>query len=127
MNNLRNIPGYYYGKLNPAILRVEYLLIIMLLDEEKKKLFKIQTSSQASATSAYSSADIKRRKVEAERIANEARETARPKDRIQRSNILKEPLTGGILQRELVILSVNLFKHETFTKSTSNPDASFQG
>ncbi|RDL38246.1 uncharacterized protein BP5553_02586 [Venustampulla echinocandica] len=74
-----DIPGYYY-------------------DKEKKKYFKIQSGSPASA--AYSSQDVKRRKTRDEKTEATAFAIARQKGRIHRPKLLREPLTGGILARE---------------------------
>lgn len=81
MDNIREIPGYYY-------------------DTEKKKYFKIQASGQAPPSSAYSSKDVKRRKIKDERSAALARETARQQGRIRRSRVLEAPLLGRFLDRE---------------------------
>ncbi|RDW83196.1 hypothetical protein BP5796_04687 [Coleophoma crateriformis] len=73
-----DIPGYYY-------------------DQDKKKYFKIQAGTSGSA---YSSRDVKRRKVlDAEAEAASER-SARQQGRIRRSAILNAPSAGGILERE---------------------------
>lgn len=78
----------------------QYSITNTLLDEEKKKYFKIQASSAGPASSAYSSEDVKRRKLRDEKEAEAARFQERRKYRIRRSNILQERLAGGLLQRE---------------------------
>ncbi|KAG4442239.1 hypothetical protein IFR05_002288 [Cadophora sp. M221] len=72
----------------------------MYYDQEKKKYFKVQPSSAGPASSAYSSQDVKRRKLRDEHGAKAARDQARQKHRIQHSKLLTEPLIGGVLQRE---------------------------
>jgi hypothetical protein len=70
------------------------------LDNEKKKYFRIQANGTAPANSAYSSRDVKRRKLQDERSQAVDSEMARQKGRIRRSKTLETPLTGGILARE---------------------------
>ncbi|RDW71306.1 hypothetical protein BP6252_07869 [Coleophoma cylindrospora] len=66
-------------------------------DQDKKKYFKIQAGTSGSA---YSSRDVKRRKVlDAEAEAARVR-SARQQGRIRRSAILNAPSAGGILERE---------------------------
>jgi hypothetical protein len=72
----------------------------MSTDKEKKKYFKIQTSSAAPASSAYSSQDVKRRKTRCERAEARALSIARQRGRMKRSKIMAEPLAGGLLTRE---------------------------
>ena len=67
-------------------------------DQEKGKYFKIQATGAAPATSAYSSADVKRRKLMDGRTQAVKKEALRQKGRIRRS--ILDPLTGGILRRE---------------------------
>jgi hypothetical protein len=78
----------------------EFSLTHTLLDQDKKKYFKIQPSSAGPASSVYSSQDVKRRKLRDEKEAKAARDHAREKLRIQQSKLLTEPLIGGALQRE---------------------------
>lgn len=80
---IREIPGYYYDKL-------------------KKKYFKVQTSSAAPASSAYSSLDIKRRKLEDERSEALALGIARQKGLIQRSSGLRNSPLSELLAGENV-------------------------
>ncbi|KAH7370751.1 hypothetical protein BKA65DRAFT_23918 [Rhexocercosporidium sp. MPI-PUGE-AT-0058] len=72
----------------------------MYYDQEKKKYFKIQASSAGPASTAYSSQDVKRRKLRDEKAAEAARDKERRNRRIQQSNVLTQPLVGGALQRE---------------------------
>ncbi|KAL2066589.1 hypothetical protein VTL71DRAFT_2660 [Oculimacula yallundae] len=72
----------------------------MYYDSTKNKYFKIQPNSAGPASSAYSSQDVKRRRLRAEKEDEAAREQERRKRRIRRSEILERGLTGGILQRE---------------------------
>jgi hypothetical protein len=90
---------------------------LTLADAEKKKYFKIQASSQAPASSAYSSRDVKRRKIKAERSAAQARETASHKDRIRRSKVLGAPLAGGFLERECGYGDLGTCSARNFVKS----------
>jgi hypothetical protein len=71
-------------------------------DKVKKKYYKIQASSAAPATSAYSSHDIKRRKLEDERSEALALRMARQKGRIQRSGALQSSPLSGLLAGEKV-------------------------
>jgi hypothetical protein len=70
------------------------------IDKEKRKYFKIQASSAAPASSAYSSKDVKRRKLQDERSEAVTLRIARQRGRIQKSRILCEPMAGGFLARE---------------------------
>jgi len=97
-SQIRDIPGYYYGKSRIKGLAL-YNLLIRHKDKEKKKYFKIQNNSPAS--SAYSSQDVKRRKTRDEKNEERAEEAFRQRGRIQRSKILDAPLAGQILSREL--------------------------
>jgi hypothetical protein len=69
-------------------------------DRGKNKYFKIQASSTAPASSAYSSQDVKRRKLQDERSEAVAFGIAQQRGRIQRARILQEPVMGGFLARE---------------------------
>jgi hypothetical protein len=68
------------------------------VDSEKGKYFKIQAN--APSHSAYSSHDVKRRKIENE--AQQAQElvSQRLVGRVSRSRIFAAPLMGGFLSRE---------------------------
>jgi hypothetical protein len=70
------------------------------LDKEKKKYFKIQSSSAAPSSSAYSQQDVKKRKLNDKKAESRATAVARERGRIKRSKILLEPLAGGLLERE---------------------------
>jgi hypothetical protein len=67
-------------------------------DQEKGKYFKIRAPGTAPAASAYSSEDVKRRKLIDERTQALEKEVIRQKGRIRRS--ILDPLAGGILRRE---------------------------
>ena len=71
-----------------------------LLDKEKKKYFKIQSSGAAPPSSAYSQQDVKKRKLNDEKAKSRATAVARERGRIKRSKRLLEPLAGGFLERE---------------------------
>ncbi|KAF7880643.1 uncharacterized protein EAF02_007489 [Botrytis sinoallii] len=73
------LPGYYY-------------------DSEKKKYFKIQAN--APSGSAYSSHDVKRRKLDDENNKAESLRVQRNVGRIKRAKILESPMAGGFLSRE---------------------------
>jgi hypothetical protein len=93
------MPGMYYG--------IFELLTVsqsceshtnVSADEEKRRYSKIQATGAAPATSAYSSHDVKRRKLIDEKIQAIEQEAFRQKGRIRKS--ILDPLTGGILRRE---------------------------
>lgn len=79
-----------------------YLYLIICKDKLKKKYFKVQTSSAAPASSAYSSLDIKRRKLEDERSEALALGIARQKGLIQRSSGLRNSPLSELLAGEKV-------------------------
>ncbi|KAL3427545.1 hypothetical protein PVAG01_01053 [Phlyctema vagabunda] len=72
---VRQIPGYYY-------------------DQEKKKYFKVTSGT---GNSAYSSRDVKRRKVQDADAVETAHRAMREKDRIKRSKIMLSASAGGFL------------------------------
>jgi hypothetical protein len=74
--------------------------LISLLDKEKKKYFKIQSSGAAPPSAAYSQQDVKKRKLNDEKAKSGATAEARERGLIKRSRILLEPLAGGLLGRE---------------------------
>src|SRR4051812_24664095 len=98
MDRILEIPGYYYGRL---FLKGYRALVDYVIDREKKKYFKTLSSSSAPASSAYSSRDVKRRKIIDERAAMDALNLGRQKGRIKKSPILKAPSTGGFMARQL--------------------------
>lgn len=71
-----------------------------MVDKEKKKYFKIQSSGAAPPSSAYSQQDIKKRKLNDAKAESRALTIARERGRVKRSKILSEPLAGGLLARE---------------------------
>lgn len=93
-----DLPGYYYG--NVKIL--SKLLINSSdcqIDSEKRKYFKIQASSTAPASSAYSSSRVKRLKTRDQRTIDRDAMLARQKGQIQRSKVIKNSLAGGLVER----------------------------
>jgi hypothetical protein len=72
----------------------------LIIDNEKKKYFKIQASSAAPSSSAYSAQDVKRRKTRDQMSEARSLGLARQKGRIRRSKVTEEPLAGGLLERE---------------------------
>lgn len=96
MGYVGELPGMYYGIL-PAHIYQTYANNFFA-DQEKGKYFKIQAAGAAPATSAYSSEDVKRRKLIDERTQAVEKEVIRQKGRIRRS--LLDSLAGGILRRE---------------------------
>ncbi|KAI0449821.1 hypothetical protein F5B21DRAFT_508811 [Xylaria acuta] len=76
-----NIPGYYY-------------------DPEKKRYFKVENSKTAPTNAAWSSSNVKRRKLRDEDAATALRHLSIAKNRIKRARVLHEPLTGGFFARE---------------------------
>ncbi|EDN96721.1 hypothetical protein SS1G_01647 [Sclerotinia sclerotiorum 1980 UF-70] len=79
MSQAPELPGYYY-------------------DSEKKKYFKIQANAPSS--SAYSSQDVKRRKIDDENNKAQSLKVQRNVGRIKRARILEAPISGGFLSRE---------------------------
>ncbi|KAI0485683.1 hypothetical protein F4859DRAFT_391992 [Xylaria cf. heliscus] len=76
-----NIPGYYY-------------------DPEKKRYFKVENSKTAPTDAAWSSSNVKRRKLRDEDAATALRHLNLARSRIRRARVLNEPLTGGFFARE---------------------------
>ncbi|KAI1633908.1 hypothetical protein F4809DRAFT_620968 [Biscogniauxia mediterranea] len=76
-----NIPGYYY-------------------DPEKRRYFKIENSRTAPSNAAWSSENVKKRRLEDEAAAAALRRMNLNKNRIARSKALSEPLMGGFFARE---------------------------
>jgi hypothetical protein len=66
-------------------------------DRDKKKYFKIQASSAAPATSAYSSHDVKRRQLEDARAEASRLSMARQRGRIRRSRAVDDPTLSRLL------------------------------
>lgn len=95
-----DIPGYYYGGTNISTLLSKQFSNAST-DTEKQKYFKIQASSTAPSSSAYSSHDVKRRKTRDQRA--EAREViaTRQKGRLRRSDLSQDFLYGGLVERAL--------------------------
>ncbi|KAM0335196.1 hypothetical protein ACHAQA_000238 [Verticillium albo-atrum] len=79
-----SLPGYYY-------------------DEVKKKYFKIENSHSAPASAAWSATNVKRRKTEGQRAAFRHERAESIKRHVKRARVLREPLLGGFLNRELGI------------------------
>ncbi|KAI0536885.1 hypothetical protein GGR58DRAFT_473648 [Xylaria digitata] len=76
-----NIPGYYY-------------------DPEKRRYFKVENSRTAPTDAAWSSHNVKRRKLRDEDAATALQHLNLTKSRIRRARVLYEPLTGGFFARE---------------------------
>ncbi|KAB8303667.1 hypothetical protein EYC80_005061 [Monilinia laxa] len=76
MSQVPEIPGYYY-------------------DNEKRKYFKIQAN--APSGSAYSSQDVKRRKIDDDNKKSQSLKVQRNIGRIRRARILEAPIAGGFL------------------------------
>ncbi|GAP87953.1 putative myocyte-specific enhancer factor 2d [Rosellinia necatrix] len=76
-----NIPGYYY-------------------DTEKRRYFKVENSKTAPSSAAWSSDNVKRRKLRDDDATAALRHADLAKDRIRRARALREPLTGGFFARE---------------------------
>lgn len=94
---VRSIPGYYCS--SPLLLHGR-LADVFIVDKEKNKYFKIKPNGGAPANTAYSSQDVKKRKVREVRAAARELAVARQQGRIKRSKLLAEPLCGGLLARE---------------------------
>lgn len=106
------IPGYYFGKWHAScswILIHQQLLLydfaerrIGIADEEKGKYFKIVKSHLAPSTAAYSSDNVKRRKLE-----DEANRAADRRKRLLRNHIRRhaslsnDSLTSSLLDHEV--------------------------
>ncbi|KAK7977605.1 hypothetical protein PG988_005095 [Apiospora saccharicola] len=82
---MREIPGYFYG--NPA-------------DEEKKRYFKVESSRTAPSTSAYSSDNVKKRRLESQEATAVLQRLSLEKGRLKRSRLLNDALIGGVYARE---------------------------
>ncbi|KAK2770345.1 hypothetical protein FQN53_005569 [Emmonsiellopsis sp. PD_33] len=79
----REIPGYYY-------------------DPDKKKYFKIQANHTVPSGSKYSKDDVKKKKnasLKRKRVEEHSNRVAA--ETIKRSELLRYPLAGGLLKREL--------------------------
>ncbi|KAM0162511.1 hypothetical protein ACHAQE_003651 [Botrytis cinerea] len=92
------LPGYYY-------------------DSEKKKYFKIQAN--APSGSAYSSHDVKRRKLDDENSKAESLRVQRNVGRIKRAKILESPMAGAILSREFGKPCLNTVAASHYAQSLS--------
>jgi hypothetical protein len=75
-------------------------LLLIQIDEEKQKYFKVQPNHAVPAGSAYSADQIKKRKVELETASEIAKDVERKKKLVRRTGILQHPLLGGSLSRE---------------------------
>jgi hypothetical protein len=95
MGFVGEIPGMYYGNL-PQVPTSPQTYTNLYIDQQKGKYFKIQANAPSKA--AYSSYDIKRRKLEDVRTKAVADEKARQRGRIRRP--MQEPLSSGVLARE---------------------------
>ncbi|KAH8677435.1 hypothetical protein BX600DRAFT_430783 [Xylariales sp. PMI_506] len=84
-----SIPGYYF-------------------DPNKNRYFKIEDSKTAPDASAWSSENIKKRKLEDERAKLVIRRLKLNKDRIKPSKISNDPLVEGLLAREFGRVSNDL-------------------
>jgi hypothetical protein len=99
----RQIPGYYYGQSMHVILCLlsvaDYSSI--KLDDRRKKYFKIEKSGTAPSNAAWSAENVKRRKIEDKqaRIVKHRQNLIRR--HVKRAGVLREPLMGGFLNREL--------------------------
>ena len=69
-------------------------------DTKSEKYFAIQANYASPASSAYSSQDVKRRKLRDEKEVEAAKKKERQARRIRQARILHEPLAGGSLRRE---------------------------
>ncbi|KAI1179659.1 hypothetical protein F4777DRAFT_441258 [Nemania sp. FL0916] len=76
-----DLPGYYY-------------------DAERQRYFKVEKNQTAPADAAWSSSNVKRRRLNEEEAAAALQHQDRIKSRIKRASVLREPLTGGFFARE---------------------------
>jgi hypothetical protein len=100
MSDVREIPGYYYGTTLISRPSRDIYCTYKMADKEKKKYFKIQPRSTAPASAAYSSHNVKRRRLKDEQEAAAAKIVKRQQNQIRRCRLLEAPLAGGILARE---------------------------
>lgn len=80
METPREIPGFFY-------------------DTVKRKYFKIESSRTAPPSSRWSSESVKRQKVEKQQATKQELIVARRKLLVRRSQVLQDPLLGGLLER----------------------------
>ncbi|KAI8955875.1 plasma-membrane proton-e [Xylaria longipes] len=69
-------------------------------DPGKKRYFKVENSRTAPTNAAWSSNNVKRRKLRDDDAATALRHLNLSKSRIRRARVLREPLTGGFFARE---------------------------
>ncbi len=79
--------------------RINFILTASA-DEEKKKYFKIEKSNTAPSGAAWSSDNVKKRRLEDEEAVKAIRHMTLDKCRITRASIFDHPITGGFLDRE---------------------------
>ena len=141
-NQVREIPGYYYGRFHKAQHHtIQPHCNPEILDQEKKKYFKVLPHGATPSGSAYSSAEVKKRKLQDERLeaslwvtqpasiventkleywkllaltSGHRYEKARQKGRIRKAKCLNDPILGGVLSRELGSTQSNLDTSQIF-------------
>jgi len=91
----REIPGFYYGTLSHNHVHTR---LTHLADKEKKKYFAIRTNGSAASSSAYSSVDVKRRRIQDNK--EKAAQAERERPRIRKSKYMNNALKAGLLERE---------------------------
>ncbi|KAI0422394.1 plasma-membrane proton-e [Xylaria grammica] len=69
-------------------------------DPEKQRYFKVENGKTAPTNAAWSSTNVKRRKLRDEDAATALQHLNLAKSRIRRARVLHEPLTGGFFARE---------------------------
>ncbi|KAL7623969.1 hypothetical protein AAE478_005526 [Parahypoxylon ruwenzoriense] len=69
-------------------------------DKEKKRYFKIEKRGTAPSNAAWSSDNVKKRKLEDAEAAEALRQMSLNKNRITQSRAVTEPLMGGLFARE---------------------------
>jgi len=96
----REIPGYYYGTKFWQTTEVRVLTYI-LVDNEKKKYFKIEKTHTAPSSAAWSSDAVKRRKVEHEARKLAERQAHQVKKHIKRHFVARDTVSSALLTREI--------------------------
>ncbi|KAI5863418.1 hypothetical protein GGS23DRAFT_532475 [Durotheca rogersii] len=69
-------------------------------DKQRRRYFKVENSSTAPRDAAWSSDNVKKRKIQDAEAAAALRRMTLHKNRIARSRVLEEPLMGGFFARE---------------------------
>lgn len=102
------LPGFYYGAIAFYFLSLFHIFVIDYpsadflwdADTEKKKYFKIEKSQTAPSSAQWSSASVKRRRVEFQAAEEASKKQQLIKNHVKRSVLRRDAVTSGLLARE---------------------------